>query len=158
MPKISTVLTKRTIIGNIVGGLVTAMGVAALVLALGLQESQLNETVSIGGSTSYQFNAPQGAQQSLLIAGGAFDAAILSPGYNETISGKDREEASWTTATGGLSRITIQNTGQEELQVTGTLRYETDPILYTYHVMVIVAGVVIIGFSAGFSVRKPKGF
>jgi len=33
-----------------------------------------------------------------------------------------------------------------------------DPIQITYHIMVIIGGVVILGFSAGFSVRKPKGF
>jgi len=156
--ELKTVLTKRTIIGNIVGGIVTAMGVAALILALGLQESQIEETIPLGEFTSYQFNAPRGAQESILVTGDTFDVEIFSPGYNETISGKDREEAAWTTASDGLSRIAIQNTGQQELQVSGTLQYATDPILYTYHVMVIVAGVVIVGFSAGFSIRKPKGF
>ena len=33
-----------------------------------------------------------------------------------------------------------------------------DPIQITYHIMVIIGGVVILGFSAGFSIRKPKGF
>ena len=35
---------------------------------------------------------------------------------------------------------------------------ERDPLFFTYSILVIVAGIVVIGFSAGFSARKPKGF
>jgi len=34
----------------------------------------------------------------------------------------------------------------------------TDPIQITYHIVVIIGGIIILGFSAGFSIRKPKGF
>ncbi|MEM2785838.1 MAG: hypothetical protein QW652_04150, partial [Candidatus Nitrosotenuis sp.] len=64
----------------------------------------------------------------------------------------------WYVLEEGTNRIEIQNTGQSELFVRGAFEKNTDPILFTYHIMVLTAGVVIIGFSAGFSVRKPKGF
>jgi len=33
-----------------------------------------------------------------------------------------------------------------------------DPLFLTYHILVIIAGIVVIGFSAAFTVRKPRGF
>ena len=57
-----------------------------------------------------------------------------------------------------MTRIKIQNTGSTELNVLATLNVTSDPILFTYHLIVITSGVVIIGFSMGFTLRKPKGF
>jgi len=58
----------------------------------------------------------------------------------------------------GESRIEIQNTGNSDLHVEATLQVTTDLILITYDIMVAITGVIIIGFSLGFSVRKPRGF
>lgn len=175
-------LTKRTVIGNVVGGAVTALGVVSLVLALGIQQSELNEMVAPGMETAYEFVAPVGAAEVLEIDGDSYSVEILAPGPPEVMvdggalvgertafqaTGGDfplslalegRTTLSWFTATEDSSRVTIQNTGQEDLRLTGVLQHSTSLILYTYHTMVIVAGVVIIGFSAGFSIRKPKGF
>ena len=43
-----------------------------------------------------------------------------------------------------------------ELTITGTLIRSSDPIMITYDLMVIISGMVIIGFSMGFTLRKPK--
>ncbi len=152
-------LTKRTIIGNIVGGTITALGVISLVLALGIQESQLDEAVVPGASTAYQFDAPGGTQGSMAVVGNSFDVSLRDPGGDETLTAyKGQASIDWTLSQDGTSRVEVQNTGSDDLRITGTIRYTTDPILYTYHIMVIVAGIVIIGFSAGFSMRRPKGF
>ena len=58
----------------------------------------------------------------------------------------------------GETRIKIQNTGDSELKITGVLIRTSDPIWFTYDLMVITSGMVIIGFSMGFTLRKPKGF
>jgi len=44
------------------------------------------------------------------------------------------------------------------LEITGTLTRSSDPIWFTYDLMVIISGMVILGFSTGFTLRKPKGF
>ena len=67
-------------------------------------------------------------------------------------------DRSWTNPTQGENIIQIQNTGNSEFNVSGTFELQRDPLFFTYSILVIVAGIVIIGFSAGFSVRKPKGF
>jgi len=64
----------------------------------------------------------------------------------------------WVHLEDGESRIKVNNTGNSELNIKGYMTILTDPILITYHLLVIITGVVIIGFSAGFSVRKPRGF
>ena len=46
----------------------------------------------------------------------------------------------------------------QKLKITGILVRSADPIWYTYDIMVIITGMVIIGFSMGFTLRKPKGF
>ena len=153
------VITRRTIIGNIVGGAVMAVGIVALVTALGIQESSVDEAVVTGGSTVYQFDAPRGTQGSLSVTGDSFDVSVLTPGGEDsTTSYRDGADVRWMLEDDGTFRVEVQNTGGDELFVEGTIRYNTNPILYTYHAMVIVAGIVIIGFSAGFSMRKPRGF
>ena len=52
----------------------------------------------------------------------------------------------------------MTNTGDSDVIVQGTLQVLTDPIQFTYHIIVIIGGIVILGFSAGFTIRKPKGF
>ena len=54
--------------------------------------------------------------------------------------------------------IQIQNTGKSEFNVTGIVELSRDPLFFTYHILVIIAGIVVIGFSAAFSAKKPRGF
>ena len=85
---------------------------------------------------------------------------IITPDESNNVnkSVKGKITLSWTNLTPGENTIQIQNTGNSEFQVSGTFELERDPLFFTYSILVIVAGIVIIGFSAGFSVRKPKGF
>ena len=154
-------LTKRTIIGTIVGGAITAIGVAALVLAIGLQTIQVNDTFDIGSGTTYALTGPEGADQFLKITGDSFDVTLDSPENSFQVpltSFKKEKSFSWVHSTEGKSVIKIQNTGQSELLVEGTVHVSSDTILFTYHFLVITAGLVIVGFSAGFSTRRPRGF
>ena len=154
-------LTKRTIIGNIVGGIITAIGIISLISSFGVQITELDDAYEIGDATSYEFYALKGSYEKLKITGEAFEVNIQTPGDEiQDIKPSYKKEASfeWTVIEDGINRIEIKNTGESEIHVTGTLQYQTESILYAYHAMVIIAGVVIIGFSAGFSIRKPRGF
>ena len=64
----------------------------------------------------------------------------------------------WTHLKDGMTIINLQNTGSSELKVEATLQVTSDPILFPFHIMVIISGMIIIGFSMGFTLRKPKGF
>src|ERR1051326_4657143 len=58
----------------------------------------------------------------------------------------------------GKHFINITNAGGSILHVTGKLEAVTNPIIFTSHLIVISSGVLIIGISAAFSIRRPKGF
>jgi len=68
------------------------------------------------------------------------------------------ETFSWTNTVSGENVIQIQNTGKSEFNISGTFELARDPLFLTYHILVIIAGIVVIGFSAAFTVRKPRGF
>jgi hypothetical protein len=71
---------------------------------------------------------------------------------------KDKADISWVNTIAGENIIKIQNTGNSELNAKGTLEKSRDPLFFTYHILVVIAGIVVIGFSAAFTVRKPRGF
>ncbi len=154
-------LAKRTIIGFIVGSLIIGIGVYSLITGFGFQTVEVNETFGVGESTSYQIKANNGASQNMKIIGDSFDLEMNSPGDGLQIpntSYKKELSLEWVHLEDGITFIEIQNTGSTDFQVTATLNVTTDPILFTYHLVVITAGVIIIGFSMGFTLRKPKGF
>jgi len=155
------VLSKRTIIGIVVGSVITAIGVVALFSSFGLQTIKVDDNYEIGEFTAYSFQAPAHAKQYLNITGNSFDVKLTTPygglqiprdNFNDDLS------LEWVHLIDGQSILEIQNTGDSEFRVYGTLEILTDPIMFSYHIIVIVTGLVIIGFSSAFSVRKPRGF
>ena len=154
-------LSKRTIIGNVVGGVITGMGIFALVLALGTQTSDIDENILVGETRAYKFEALKDSSEYLLVMGDRFNLTITTPGDGLQVlstTHNDQAEYDWIVEQDGTNRIEIKNTGASDVNIKANFEYQTDPILYAYHIMVIIAGVVIIGFSAVFSIRKPRGF
>ena len=154
-------LATRTVIGFIVGAAIIGIGVYSLVTGIGFQTIEVDETFEIGESTSYQISANKGAQQQMTITGEKFDLKLSSPGGDPEIpltTFTKEQTFNWAHLEDGVTRIQIQNTGASELHIVGTLQVTSDPILFTYHLVVIISGIVIIGFSVGFTLRKPKGF
>ena len=155
-------LSKFTIIGLIIGSIISLLGAASMVDSFANPDEiqNTNETFGIGDSDKIRFNAPENSFQTITITGDSFDLKIITPDESNNVnkSVKGKIPLSWTNLTPGENTIQIQNTGNSEFQVSGTFELERDPLFFTYSILVIVAGIVIIGFSAGFSVRKPKGF
>jgi len=154
-------LATRTIIGFIVGSAIIGIGVYSLVSGFGFQTIEVDETFGIGEATSYQISANKGADQQMVITGEKFDLQLTSPGGEPEIpstSFSKETSLNWAHLEDGVTRIEIQNTGASELHIQATFNITPDPILFTYHLLVIISGLVIIGFSMGFTLRKPKGF
>ncbi|QLH05286.1 hypothetical protein C5F49_08105 [Nitrosopumilus oxyclinae] len=154
-------LSKRTIIGLVVGGAIIAIGGYSLLTHIGPLTVYEDYTVAIGDSMSYTIPAPNHTPQHMMIVGEAFDLQLASPATGLQIplsSYKNELKLDWVHLEDGETRIKIQNTGDSELHVTGELIRSSDPIWFTYDLMVITSGMVIIGFSMGFTLRKPKGF
>ena len=154
-------LSTRTIIGIVIGGAIIAIGSYALVTSFGLQTVNVDDTFQVGESTSYSFSSPEGSKHYLNITADSFEVFLRSPSGGLQIKDEQfKKELSieWVHLVEGESRLQVRNTGDSELNISGYVTKLTEPILITYHILVIIAGLVIIGFSAGFSVRKPRGF
>ena len=153
--------TKRTVIGIGAGIVISAIGVIALITSFGIQSINVDETVAVGDKTSFAFNAPLGAKERLVITGNTFAVTLQTSGDGKHMTEqefKNELNLDWIVLEEGQNRLEIQNKGDSELKLQGTFEVSSDPILFTYHILVITAGVVIIGFSAAFSVKKPRGF
>ena len=154
-------LSKRTIIGMVVGTAIIAIGGYSLLSHIGTITIDEDYTVAIGDSMSYTIPAPASTPQHMKIVGDAFDLKLQSPADGLQIpntSHKKEVTLDWVHLEDGESRIQIQNTGESELSITGELIRSSDPVWFTFDLMVITSGMVIIGFSMGFTLRKPKGF
>ena len=153
-------LNKFTIAGIGIGAVIIAIGAYALVTSIGLQTVTLDEKIDVTKSATYQFLAPKSSHQNFKVSGEKFHVKLTTPGdgIQKDEDFKNEITFDWYVLQEGTNKIVITNAGQTELHVVGTFQKNTDPLLFTYHFMVITAGIVIIGFSAAFSVRKPKGF
>ena len=154
-------ISKRTIIGFIVGVLIISIGLASLIIHIGTITINENHILDLGDDILYAIPAPSQTMQSIKIQGDTFDVKLASPGDGLQIpitSYSEELNLEWTHKIDGETKIHIQNTGSQELVITGVLIRSADPIWFTYDLMVIISGVVIIGLSMGFTIRKPKGF
>ena len=154
-------LSTRTIIGIVIGSVIIAIGSYALVTSFGLQTVNVDDTFQVGETTSYSFSAPKGTKHFLNITADSFEVNLSSPrGGLQIIDEQFKRELTveWIHLQDGETKLKVNNTGASKLNISGYLTILTDPIQITYHLLVIITGVVIIGFSAGFSVRKPRGF
>ena len=155
-------LNKYTIIGLIAGGIISGLGVISMIdfLANPVDVMDFDDDFGVGESTIFSFQAPENSFQTLTIIGDTFDVKILTSDEKNNIdnSYKNKADISWVNTIAGENVIKIQNTGNSELNAKGTLEKSRDPLFLTYHILVIIAGIVVIGFSAAFTVRKPRGF
>jgi hypothetical protein len=155
-------LNKYTIIGLIVGCIISGLGVASMIdfLVNPIDVMNFDDNFGVGESTTFVFQAQDNSFQKFVITGNAFDVKVYTPDNEVKFDGsyKDRADISWTNTISGENIIKIQNIGDSELNAKGTLEKSRDPLFLTYHILVIISGIVVIGFSAAFTVRKPRGF
>ena len=155
-------LSKRTIIGLIFGISIITLGVASLIQHTGLHTDDFQDVIEVGAPAYYTIPAPNHTPQSMKITGDAFFLKLESPSTGLQIpnmtSYKNELTLDWVHVQDGETKIEIQNTGNTELEITGVITTSYKPEIFTLDLMVIITGLVIIGFSMGFTLRKPKGF
>ena len=155
-------LSKRTIIGLIFGIAIITLGAASLIQHTGLHTDDFQDVIEVGSPATYTIPAPNHTPQHMLITGDAFDLKLSSPSTGLQIpnvtSYKNELTLDWVHVANGETKIQIQNTGNTELEITGVITTSYRPEIFTLDLMVMITGVVIIGFSLGFTLRKLKGF
>lgn len=154
-------LTRRTIIGIIAGAAIIGLATASTIIDLTGGPLNVTETYGPGEPTAYQISGDAGATHTIRIIGERFEMEMTPPGGDTTIPRTefaDEHTVQWTQKEAGRTHISVQNTGGDDITIHGTFDIALDPIRFAYHLVVITSGVVIIGFSLAFSIRKPRGF
>ena len=153
-------LSKKTAIGIGIGCFLIIWGSIFLVPSFGKQTQAINETVGKGENTIYQFDAQEHFHEILNVIGNSFHVKIKTPADGLQVDEAFKKEINldWYGVQDGPHRIEVTNTGDSDLQVSGTLEFISNPIVFAKHMLPIISGIIIIGISAVFTVRKPRGF
>ena len=154
-------LNKYTIIGLVAGCIISGIGVVSFAdsISTPIEKMEFHDVFQPGEKTTFPFSAPKDSKHYLTIEGDSFTVKVKSPDSDDTVNQNFKKQAdiSWISSE-GENVIFIENMGKSELIVDGTIEKTRDPLFFTYHILVIIAGIVIIGFSAAFSAKKPRGF
>ena len=152
--------TKKTIVGICIGSLAVGLGSYFLAQSLLSDINIVNDTEETGKSVVFQFEAQKHFHEVLNITGNSFHVLLKTPSTVLQVDKdfKNRVAFDWVSLTDGQHFINVTNTGSSTLHVTGRLEAVQNPMIYASHILVISSGILIIGFSAAFSVRKPRGF
>jgi hypothetical protein len=153
-------LTKKSAIGIGIGSIAVVLGIFFLLQTIMSNVHDVNDVVDIGKSDVFQFDAQKNYHESLNVTGSLFHVKINMPNTGMQINDEFKNEKSfdWVSLENGKHFINITNTGGSILHVTGKLQAITNPLIFTSHLIVISSGILIIGISAVFSIRRPKGF
>ena len=153
-------LTKKTAAGIGIGSFVVAIGVYFLLAGIVFHSHQVNETVDIGKSDVFQFYAEKHFRETLNVTGNAFHVKLKTPadGLQVDDDFKYHINFTWYSLDNGQHTINITNTGTSILQVVGKLEATTNSFEIMSHLIVITSGILIVGISAAFSIRRPRGF
>lgn len=148
----------KRIIGLIIGIMIITIGIYSLISNIGFIITEVDETIGLGKSTSYQIHSDKHATQIITIIGEKFDLKLTSPSNGLQIPETPHTKKvylEWVHLQDGDTLINIKNTGSSDLHVIATFEVTAKPILFYLIFVVIITGMIIIGFSTK-SVKKIK--
>jgi len=153
-------LSKKTVIGIGIGSFLIIWGSIFLIPSFGKQTQSIDETIGKVENTIYQFDAQEKFHEILNVTGSSFHVKIKTPtdGLQVDKAFKKEVNLDWYGLQDGPHRIEVTNTGDSDVRVSGTLEFISNPTEFAKHMLPIISGIVIIGISAIFTVRKPRGF
>ena len=153
-------LTKKSAAGIGIGSVAVILGTFFLIQTIVSNAHDVNDVVDIGKSDVFQFDALKHYHEFLNVTGSSFHVKMKTPSTGLQVDDdfKNKISFDWFSLENGKHFINITNTGGSILHVAGKLQAVSNPIIFTSHLIVISSGVLIIGISAVFSIRRPKGF
>jgi len=154
-------LTKVTIIGICIGIVILGIGIKSIIDSPPWPHTKnIDEMIGVDKIATYQFTGPKSSQQNFKITGETFHVKLETPGdgiqKNENF--KNEITFDWYVLQEGTNKIEVKNLGSQEIQFKGTFEQFPDQLYMLHSFMLITTGIVIVGFSGAFSIRKPKGF
>ncbi|TBR12166.1 MAG: hypothetical protein EPO62_00475 [Candidatus Nitrosotenuis sp.] len=154
-------LTRTTIVGIGIGAVILGIGIVSMILNSPFLHTEARDaTIGIEKIATYEFDAPKSSHQKFTVTGDSFHIKLRTPadGIQKDEDFKNQITFDWYVLQEGTNKITINNTGSSELKFQYEFNRYGDQLLLTHNLVLIITAVIIIGFSAGFSARKPKGF
>lgn len=153
-------LSKKSLAGIAIGSIAVVLGTFFMLQTITTNVHDVSDVVDIGKSDVFQFDAEKHYHESLNVTGSSFHVLMKTPSTGLNLDKDYQKELSldWYSLETGKHFINITNTGGSVLHVAGKLEAVTNPLIFTSHLIVISSGVLIIGISTAFSIRRPKGF
>ncbi len=153
-------LTKKTAIGIGLGALAIALGTFFLIQSLISNVNVVDDTVDIGKSDIFKFDAQKHFHEFINVTGSSFHVTIKTPADGLQVDQDFQNSTSfeWYSLADGKHFINVTNTGGSIVRVTGKLEAVQSPLIFMSHLIVISSGILIIGYSTAISIRKPRGF
>jgi len=149
-------LSQKTFYAMLAAGAVfIAVGVAASIYSGVAVKVPLDNTLGPGLSDEITPEMDEGNSLSIHAAGSTFDFTAQDPDENTLTSVKDQTDYRYglTASKPGEYRITIKNTGDSDVVITGTAQTKAGPLGFTGPMMLIITGVIVVGLSLRFRRR-----
>lgn len=137
------------------GAAFIAIGIAALIYTGVAVEVPLDNTVPPGTPDEISPEMDIGNTLSMQASGSTFDVDVYDPDGNVIASedGLSNFTYELTADKAGEYRIVLQNTGDENVQITGTTQTKSSAFESVSKMLLIITGVIVIGLGLRFRAR-----
>jgi hypothetical protein len=137
------------------GAAFIVIGIAASIYANTAVAVSLDGTVKPGLADELSPDMNVGNTASMQVKGSTFDIQVKDPDGSIVTSQKDLSNFTYelTASKAGEYRIAIQNTGNQDVQITGTAQTKSSPLEFSGSLMLVVTGIIVIGLSLRFRGR-----
>ncbi|AIF85240.1 hypothetical protein NTE_03211 [Candidatus Nitrososphaera evergladensis SR1] len=137
------------------GAAFIVIGIAASIYANTAVAVSLDGTVKPGLADELSPDMNVGNTALMQVKGSTFDIQVKDPDGSIVTSQKDLSNFTYelTASKAGEYRIAIQNTGNQDVQITGTAQTKSSPLEFSGSLMLVVTGIIVIGLSLRFRGR-----
>jgi hypothetical protein len=137
------------------GAAFIAIGIASTIYSNVAVEVSLDGTVTPGLTDELSPIMDVGNTLSMQASGSTFDVDVYDPDGNviESERGSSNFEYNLTADKAGEYRILVENTGSENVQITGTAQTKSGTLASLGPLLLIVTGIIVIGLGARFRTR-----
>lgn len=137
------------------GAVFIVIGIAASIYANTAVAVPLDGTLKPGLADELSPDMNVGNTASVKIKNSTFDVQIKDPDGDVIASqqGVSNYAYELTATKAGEYRISIQNTGKQDIQITGTAQTKSSPLEFSGSLMLVVTGIIVIGLGLRFRGR-----
>lgn len=137
------------------GAAFIAIGIASSVYSNISVDVPLDGKVSAGKTDELTPNMDVGNTASLTLKGSTFNVDIKDPSGKSIASRSNQTSFSYdlTADKDGQYRFLINNTGTEELAITGHAQTKASPLAFTAPLLLVITGIIVVALALPFRNR-----